>query len=301
MSKSNWRGHLALGGIAAFALFAISLALYLPQSAGSIEKYSEHKHASREYPKDEDAARESRIWLRWVLGDGRTDKSTDQGKEAKSESEKYTTALDLRAQWATAIAAAEMVALTRLQILFGLAGLIGLGLTVYYARHTAVAAIEATKIANRTANEAKRSSEQQLRAYIHLQKVEFKNVKFAEFPECLIRIQNFGQTPAYKVIWKSAIRYGKETPDFSMTEFDAVEWGELVIGPGGGFRKIRICDDSLGGDEIRAIEKGEACIWAWGRIDYIDAFDQPRYTTYCIHTADNLEDGGAYKSGNDAT
>jgi len=141
--KKKWCGHVALGGIAAAILLALSFALYWPHSSVSIEKYSQYKLAKNAYPRDQDAVRESRVWLGRVLEAGRPETANKKDEAAKPDSEKYTTALDLSAQWSTAVSTAEMVALTRLQILIGIFGIFGLGATVYYAMRAARAAEEA--------------------------------------------------------------------------------------------------------------------------------------------------------------
>lgn len=197
MLKSNWRGHVALGGITSFALLLVALVLYLPDNAGSIEKYREHKQASREYPKDEDASRESRSWLRGILENGRPKIAAPQSEQPKTDSGEYTTALDLSAQWATAIAAAEMVSLTRLQLLFGLAGLMGLGFTIYYTRQTARAAIEA---ANAAADQTKTLQRQF--AATHRPRIRVKHVwlKSEVWQDEVIKVQvivvNSGESDA---------------------------------------------------------------------------------------------------------
>ena len=278
-------------------LLVIALALHSPNSPWSAEKYREHQQASREYPKDEDAARESRVWLRGVLEDGRPHKSAKQGEETKSESEQYTTALDLSAQWATAIAAAEMVALTRLQILFGLLGLIALAYTLYLTR-------ESVRAANRTADEAKLSSERQLRAYIEVNDVKFIEGTSDRPPHVRMRVKNAGQTPAkkLKMIWSCELNPANQSVfklDGQLEEFG-------TLGPGqdrSPYGEPRFTDWP---EYKKLIAPNKFGAFVYGKIIYQDVFGTERETNFRFFWPLSVIDHGTgdfsiCQDGNDTT
>ncbi|MBX3453498.1 hypothetical protein [Ferrovibrio sp.] len=223
--KKKLCGHVALAGIAAAILLALSFALDWPHSSVSTEKYRQYKLAKNADPRDQDAARESRVWLGRVLEAGRPEVANKKDEAAKPDSEEYTTALDLSAQWSTAIAAAEMVELTRLQLLFGLAGLIGLGFTIYYARKGADAAISAAKAgadgataainAATAAAESLRISKLSERPWIGVEieplqifdqnnaKIEFKIVNYGRLPAIIDESNigiNYGRVPEVPIL-----------------------------------------------------------------------------------------------------
>lgn len=282
MLKGNWRGHIALGGIAAAAFLVLTLVLYLPQSPWNIEKNRQQQQAQTEYPKDEDAALESRIWLGRILENGRPQIAAKDGENTNAKVEDYTTALDLRAQWSTAIATAEMVSLTRLQILFSILGLIALGYTLYLTR-------ESVRAANRTADEAKLSSERQLRAYVNIFHA-WIDWKGHNPPRAKLKIKNFGSTPAYKMkAWIGTAvgetAFGNPPSDLKMGVFD--------LGPTAEYELDSDFGQVLENKKIEIMTR-KVPIFVWGKITYTDAFKEKRETVFRLSMP--MHDGADHSS-----
>ncbi len=295
MSKSDWRAHIAIGGIAAFALWAISLALYLPESPWSVEKYRQQKLTHAIYPKEEDAAREARQWLKEVLENGRPKIVGKKADDPDKSTEQYTTALDLSAQWATAISTADVAALTRLQIFFGVFGLVGLAYTVYYARKTASASIKATEAAIRSADAAndsvriaRESAERQLRAYLSMTPMGIGGFSDGKIVSIEFMPQNHGQTPAYEVQHVFGIEIFPNPLPSGFTLPAATHEITTLFSVFPGTKNNRTWFNrkaAITQKEIDLIRTDAKRLYCWGVTHYVDAFKEKRYVQFSIWTS----------------
>jgi hypothetical protein len=151
------------------------------------------------------------------------------------------------------------------------------------AKDSAVAAKAAVELSDRTA-------ERQLRAYVGITLPEDGPATSSFVPPAIptirLGIRNSGQTPAYDVEY-SAIVDIRAYPlnDFSgppatnpsnpITLFPgtfALSWGMTI-------RPKRALTD----EEVVSIQDGKSKrLYFWGTIKYRDAFNKPRWTTFCL-------------------
>lgn len=174
------------------------------------------------------------------------------------------------------------------------------------AKESADAARDSIKLAEDTAK-------RQLRAYLCQGAATISNFGENLEPIVHVRIVNRGQTPAYNV--KASCSVGIDV--FPMTspppQLPPREPTQVVIGPIGEItistpvkNRLRPADIyRLGLAEISMIKCGKWAIYAIGKVTYIDAFGQDRFTDFRLfHSGDSFADPGGNmacdKTGNDA-
>jgi hypothetical protein len=173
------------------------------------------------------------------------------------------------------------------------------------AERSAEAATRQAEISNETAKIMMETAEHQLRAYVFLEKVELETLVSIQYFTTKISVKNFGQTPALKLRWVHVLAFRRHD---DVRGFEITDTGKNVaLGPGATFYKITTTSPPRVTDEQwSALHDGTGAIYAWGRIDYKDAFDVDRYTIYRMK-ADrvNMPDGvprlNACEEGNEAT
>jgi hypothetical protein len=171
-----------------------------------------------------------------------------------------------------------------------------------YARRSADAAeANITTIEN--------TSKQQSRAYVLMDKAKLglKNpAPNAFLVEVLIRIENFGQSPAFGVSLATNGMVGP--PDLARPDFDKMtpidlRTSQMIMGPGAKLEFPPFAIE-LSEPDFNRLRIQERHVYAWGVIDYTDAFGEKRKTTFFVHTQG--EAGGRWpvapcKDGNSAT
>jgi hypothetical protein len=213
---------------------------------------------------------------------------------------------DLEAQRTMADQAKRMADLTVAQMLIGLLTLLGLGVTIYYTRHTAMAALRAVEAAQHANKISDRTARQQLRAYISVAEA---HAAFAEGnrPIFQIILANRGQTPAYEVVGKiAAYARGLPLTEFLSFRSDAETKQIGVMGPSSEFHMRLTGELGFDNDLIVLIAKREMAIFVLGRIDYKDVFERKWYTEFTVVFDDfSLKDPKhqmpAWISGNKST
>jgi len=98
----------------------------------------------------------------------------------------------------------------------------------------------------------------------------------------LVAIKNYGQTPAYGAVVKVEKRISTPVSENVVFDFSesAIEEAESTIAPGSLVTLTLDFGDRISNDgwsELR--ERGEKG-YIWGRLDYIDAFNKPRFTAF---------------------
>jgi hypothetical protein len=106
----------------------------------------------------------------------------------------------------------------------------------------------------------------------------------ANFPWVGLHIKNTGQTPAYRLrSWFqiAVIAPASENTLVIPTIVPNANFGSILnLGPGGAFSKNLWFDRPLTAPEITDIANNARAIYAYGRIEYEDAFRRTRFTNF---------------------
>lgn len=177
---------------------------------------------------------------------------------------------DLCSQWAAVDQAAEANRLSSLNLRFALFSLFfsicGTGLLVW------------------TLMETRRTSRRELRAYIFPENVGAFQIKEGDTVTDVVGsgllLRNSGQTPAYKVRHWGEVKIWDVADEDSLPLSRSFAGFENPVPPNGTFHKGRNTGGPLSEEEIAALKSGIKAIYVYGRVEYIDAFAKPRFTTY---------------------
>tara|TARA_R110000868_G_scaffold33892_4_gene122748 strand:+ start:552 stop:1418 length:867 start_codon:yes stop_codon:yes gene_type:complete len=182
---------------------------------------------------------------------------------------------DLTAQLAMASATEHMKFSAWIQVGIGIIALFLLFLTVRYTKTAADHTKNMLNTAKEGVVDARLNAERQLRAYVYVDGI---SISWAgRVPEAVVVIKNLGQTPAYRTTNVFFIGDGEDN-DFANFEYEhPLSRDDL---PPGGIRKATIKFESFDTNLTVAATSGLHSIYIWGRIEYIDAFNQPQWTEY---------------------
>jgi hypothetical protein len=157
------------------------------------------------------------------------------------------------------------------------------------ARRTANAAKQSADATRASVKLAEQTAEMQLRAYVFLDPEKiFENLSVAvgEQPHGMLRVKNFGLTPAYKLIALHATANGPwPLPDDTDLTIQPTEEGAQIAAPGAvtfwGFGPTPN-GTVVTAEDFAAFRSGRHRFYVYGRITYEDAFGKPRYTNFCL-------------------
>ncbi len=296
MSKSNWRGHLALGGIAIAILFVISLVHYHPQSRWLIKNShipaSNRKGPTTEY---ERAATDAFAWLHAVKKQGQAEPSSDESAKQAEKGQALKDPLDLTAQWVSAISADKIVTLSIWQLIIGFAGFAVLIYSLHLTRRSlalavktlnanaesAVGAVRAADAAENAILVQQRIGEAQTRAYISVESATFEIDPKLFYPIVRFKIKNSGNSPARQLMigYRGGYRLDNSArvqPDFAPKGRDSYSWGTDIAG--GEAREIvtRLTNFPLNQEEITGLSAKAILIFeSMVKFEFIDVFDRP--------------------------
>jgi hypothetical protein len=126
----------------------------------------------------------------------------------------------------------------------------------------------------------RRTAQRQLRAYVFVDGGSFTLMTTDEgnlYIQGVVVLKNFGQTPGYKFVACTRVDiFETKSPAF---RDDAKGLGESVVGPSSE-RHIPVVKGPIDPADLQAIRDGTKSIFIWGRVDYVDAFGQPRYLKF---------------------
>ena len=159
--------------------------------------------------------------------------------------------------------------------------------------------------------ETKETGERQLRAYVLMEGCGIKDVSVGKMPVASVLIKNFGQTPAHdvKAILSRLVftEYNNPMLPPLIPDNERPRTGD-IIGPGGQRTYIFGNPDwPLDTPKFEQLVTGTHAIFAYGKIQYRDAFKVCRVTNFCLYCARpaGLAFTGsrlrAHGDGNDAT
>ena len=139
---------------------------------------------------------------------------------------------------------------------------------------------------NLTADTAKR----QLRAYVLLdpdKPIEKLRVAVGEEPQFVLKMKNFGLTPAYKLIVLRGSAFAPwPLPDSMDLTIRGPVDGVQIVPPGGVHFWGSSVDAPHGNvvtqEAFNSMRVGNIRFYIFGRINYLDAYDIARYTHFCL-------------------
>ncbi|AEH88035.1 hypothetical protein [Mesorhizobium opportunistum] len=288
MPKGDWFSHLALGLIA-----GLGLALVYMTSLAFMNGYLVADNPYGPPERHQGNLNKGQRDHGYVEPFGQTTGDDIRKLEARENPDdpKYYQEQDRRAQKSAADASQVMVFLTEVSIMLGL---VGAGAIIW----TLAVSRESNSISRETA-------ERQLRAYVLPANCTLELAADND-PTAHVRIQNFGQTPAFDVrswihIWVEAYPKRVEFPNAP----DDLPKGQGVRGPGfhATFRHRR--ELPIHAWEMERIRTKTAAIYVYGVVEYRDCFGKKRrtkflkffYGEYDSTKTDNMHD---YMEGNEA-
>jgi regulator of extracellular matrix RemA (YlzA/DUF370 family) len=159
--------------------------------------------------------------------------------------------------------------------------------SVQVARRSAGAATRSAEAARDSVRLAEGTAERQLRAYVFLDSdktIEKLRVAVGEEPSFLLRVKNFGLTPAYNFSVTRSTAIGPWPLDTDLPIGSPQESTQSL--PPGAISFWGSDPDKKGGTvtvaEFAEMRDGKRRFYIFGRISYVDAFDSPRYTNFCL-------------------
>jgi hypothetical protein len=146
--------------------------------------------------------------------------------------------------------------------------------------------------ANKTAQEVKSISEQQLRAYMGTRggRVILKQIGPQTFLEGHVSLKNFGKTPAFD--HRSWVRIDVKEPARSPFDLPGNGFGGTVVSPEAEANlPVRW---PVSGEDVDGIRKEAKRIFVWGGADYIDAFGKARFLKFYMWNAAEAVDADSW-------
>jgi hypothetical protein len=147
-----------------------------------------------------------------------------------------------------------------------------------------IATVRLWRATDRLVEGAEKTAERQLRAYITAKEAAVVREGDTNF-RIYLKFLNTGQTPAYNFsCWhKSDVRASSWRPPFLDTSNIV---GVSIIGADA--PSYATTDFVISEQDRRAIEGEGLCVFVWGRIDYHDAFERPRFLYFRMGAAGKL-------------
>lgn len=184
----------------------------------------------------------------------------------------------LQANVRAANAAEDLADLTVFQIELGGLGLIGVGLTVHFARNAFAAAQRSASAAERSLKATRQGERRELRAYVYLGKGRYVRDQV----EASVDFKNFGLTPAHDV-WPET---KASVHDYPLTEdlesLDRKGEGTFDLPPNSEPYTLRFPYAEWHDPQHRWGDSDTA-LYLYGTIHYRDAFGRGRETRFCYY------------------
>ncbi len=193
------------------------------------------------------------------------DKSTESQKDAHEAAGAAREA----ANWAAGMGIAAWLETVITGVGVGL-----VGLTLRQVKITADETKNTAKAARLALNHAKLSTQQELRAYVALEGVDFE---WTDTHAAVVQVswKNNGSTPTVRAITQTNVRMeDSDIPtDFDFPDLSADKPGIVSLGPGQ-HRNFHT-NEKIHEVDIAAVQSGYRHIHVWGWIEYSDVFEQP--------------------------
>jgi hypothetical protein len=192
--------------------------------------------------------------------------------------------------------------MSRWALYMWIATMVGIGLvgaTLFETRKAAQAAEAVVTV-------TREMGQRELRAYVTVTDVQLLAFTVGERIRVKVVFKNTGATPAYECTLVTRIRIARfPAPE---TSFDyptlAHNPAKVLIGPDAPFSQQSSPPHALTQFEHDEVSSGRCALYFWGRLNYRDAFEADRWTTFRSMTGGNrgFRDGGslsACDAGND--
>lgn len=128
-------------------------------------------------------------------------------------------------------------------------------------------------------DDAKHNAERQLRAYVFIEGIKMTTV--GRIVRADLSLKNFGQTPAYDLVVNIGMSSRGANDVFVPPEPEDIELDKLPVGPGMVISTSNQLEVPADNNELLpALDQGQAVVYVFGRVDYIDAFKVPRYLIF---------------------
>lgn len=156
--------------------------------------------------------------------------------------------------------------------------------TVHVTWILAIATLILAGIAGCQLLESRWANQRQLRAYVSVhprQEFDKNNVPIAD--RYRFGIRNHGQTPAYDMKYWALLGVGGfPYKGVLQGEPEDLPIIKTVLSPGPDCERSIIQDKVLSPNEMRDIKNGTHALYAWGVVNYTDAFGVKRWTSFCF-------------------
>lgn len=254
-----------------------------PQCFSFLEETPSKKTALETRSTDYDAsAQESIDWANAILKQGIP--AMPCPNPAESCTEAYHNALDLKAQWATAEAAARMVCMTVLQIFIGALGFLALLYSLYLTRKSLKHSEQSAEAAQHAVQIAAETARKDLRAYVGVNEINWEldgdwQQDNGSLPTIKIKYENYGETPAFKLeaFLDYIISKNEEVAGFSLPNKTK---SSTVLMPGQEHYLGKFLSAQPWGIYSKYIINGSMHLFAFGRIEYEDTYGEKRFSNF---------------------
>lgn len=252
MPKRDWHLILAIGGCLILALSGVV----------SSNNPKQNWYQSYRYPGDDEAGAIAALTVDPQAFEYREPCNNPKGHDES----------DLCAQWRAAYAAEASARWAKWGFWIGLLGVIGLLVTIIQGRK----ALSRARKSNAISREI---GQAEARAYVHVFKVELKDVVGKFRPRITVSYKNFGQTPARKLACNSVVSLvfsgGPPSQEIKKNSLG------FDLGPGqdAGTTSSLQCDDAM----LKMLGIGAVELFVAGEIRYRDVFcapDESRFTKF---------------------
>jgi hypothetical protein len=131
------------------------------------------------------------------------------------------------------------------------------------------------------------TAERQLRAYVGIESCKVTTDNWGQTFYVEVQLKNAGQTPAYNVSHRiiAGLQVRLEPPDFAMPFRSP---GIIPVAPGMTFAAA--APVAIGGPSGVATIGSGRIIFAWGRVDYLDAFGKSHYLEFRFASGEAIQE-----------
>jgi hypothetical protein len=148
------------------------------------------------------------------------------------------------------------------------------------------------------------TARRQLRAYVFIESVEFSDIEIGASPTVVIKVKNYGQTPAYDLGQWAAV--GLDTfpvPQHPPGPLPNSDLPRRALG-NGDVASLHPAPDRvpLNQADMAAIDAAQSAIWVVGEVRYRDVFRKRRYTRFrlFLNSEKRMSGFAAHHEGNKA-
>lgn len=196
-------------------------------------------------------------------------------------------AADLKAQQSMALSAHSMLVPTYLQMVFGLAGTLGLFATIWITLRSLRLTRESLALARQGMDEQRAATERQFRPYVTAKVVRYFHQDGEQKARVLVRFANHGATPARDLVASASVLFVESDDEISIDENNTL--GPLNIGDSGEEEANVWAADMLPIEDYiriapgdRPIEPGEIAMVVVGVARYRDVFGGQHETRFGV-------------------